>query len=314
MSNRNPYAFQREFAQFTTKNVLSFSDNTYFLASLTTDVFGDVQEFLLYPGGKATFRDDADNIPKKFLDPCNPQTIHPDLQINIRRKAHRFFHEKLLGHRISLGQTLLPNPSANLYMARGGGAVLQGKKLKPKYKSGVLNGKWSLPFIGEDLEYGQLPKQDITVFNKALHDRTGLELTMPTIVPTINSPSDTQNRGLSHNYFKNRAKHNVLNYKVPEKDSILTPEERGSLNNLKGDELKTKILDFITIKFNTYERNDLADLISMIEYSGEYSLLKRRQAPSALGRLFKPETDSITTLNQMIARVVEQESLTWSEI
>jgi hypothetical protein len=166
-------ALQKEFATFTTQNTLFFADSTYFLASMEMRPSGT--SLLLYPGGEASYRKDA-LIPDKFRDPNDPEKIHPDLVIKVRRKAHRVFHEEILGHKISIFQTIFPHPAVDLFDTRGGGAKLMNRQLYPQYKSGVLNGKWSLPFIGEDLKYGDLPKQDQPKFNRALYQSTNVTI------------------------------------------------------------------------------------------------------------------------------------------
>lgn len=154
---------RRKFADFATKNVACFQEGTYFLVSMTMSNWKE-DTLVLYPGAGSKFRDGA-TIPDQFRDPFDPQKIHPDLDIRIRIKAHRVFHEQILGHRISLAQTLMANESVIFFESRGGGAILKEGQLIPQYKSGVLNGKWSL---GRRLAYGDLLEQDRPRFDAAL--------------------------------------------------------------------------------------------------------------------------------------------------
>lgn len=311
---------RKEFSQFATQNVLSFAEDTYFLASMTIRDYDDTIE--LYPGGEATFREGT-KIPLQYCDPNNLQKIHPDLVIKVRKKAHRVFHEEILDHHISIWQTILPHPSIDLFTTRGGGAKLIKGQLYPQYKSGVLNGKWSLPLIGENLKYGDLPEHEQPRFNVALYEATGVTVIDPfpkqgetlNAIPFVKAKNATEkvlDRKQVHNYNKNRAQHSQLIYNVNLEKSILTLEERASLTDISGDRLKTKILDFIARKLNSCDREELGKLVANIRFSGEYKLLQTRQNPYFLGRLFKPQTDSIKTLYRLIHNVEELEHLNWS--
>ena len=108
--------------------------------------------------------------------------MHPELDIQLRRKAHRIFHENILEKDISLLQTILPHPFVDSFKSRGGGAVLIGDKLYSRYKSGVLNGKWRLPLIGEQLVYGELQAADRARFNQAMMVATGKMVVAPDMV------------------------------------------------------------------------------------------------------------------------------------
>ena len=169
---------RQEFADFATKNVSCFEEGTYFLVSMTIQEDSINDTLLLYPGTDSKFCEGA-TIPDQYRDPLNLQKIHPDLDIQIRIKAHRVFHEQILRHRISVAQKVMSNESVVFFESRGGGAILKDGQLIPQYKSGVLNGKWSIPFIGQHLAYGELRTQDRPRFDAALRRAT-------------NPPSNTQ--------------------------------------------------------------------------------------------------------------------------
>lgn len=158
-----------EFTEFVTKNPHCFEENTYFLASMTLDPYNQNNDVMkLYPGAGSKFRQGA-NIPWQFRDPKDTYKIHPDLDIKIRQKAHRVFHEQILGHKISIFQTLMANESALFFESRGGGAKLKNGKLEANFKSGVLNGKWGMwRHNGKKLEYGELRHEDRQRFEVAL--------------------------------------------------------------------------------------------------------------------------------------------------
>lgn len=160
----------QEFSTFTTNNPHCFAEGTYFLVSmqLARGLGSEEDDSIdLYPGTGMEFREGA-NVPDEFRHPDKPKKIHPDLDIQIRRKAHRVFHEQILGHNISIFQTLMANESSIFFDTRGAGAFLRDGQLEADYKSGVLNGKWSLQFFDKQLGYGELMEPDKRRLEKAL--------------------------------------------------------------------------------------------------------------------------------------------------
>ncbi len=171
---------RKEFCEYATQNVDIFADGTYFLASMEKAINPNNDQLFLYPGSGSSYREGM-LIPDKFrdLNAADPLKMHPDLDLQIRQKAHRVLEEGILEKNISLLHTLLPHPFVDDYPSRGGGAVLSGNVLRSTYKSGVLNGKWSLPLIGENLKYGDLPDADRARFNQAMVRATGKTVVAP---------------------------------------------------------------------------------------------------------------------------------------
>ena len=198
---------RQEFAAFATKNVSCFEEGTYFLVSMMIQENSIDDTLLLYPGADSKFCEGA-TIPDQYRDPINFKKIHPDLDIQIRIQAHRVFHEQILRHRISVVQKVMFNESVVFFESRGGGAILKEGQLIPQYKSGVLNGKWSIPFIGQHLAYGELRTQDRPRFDEALRRAT-------------NPPSNTQDTAL-HPAARATKSNGDLNPQISEYDKKAT--------------------------------------------------------------------------------------------
>lgn len=187
--------FRQQFSAFVTKNPGVFADDTYFLVSMEKNSDPNQDELFMYPGAGSTYREDA-KIPIEFTDENNRLHMHPDLDIQIRRKAHRVFHEGILKKKISLLQTILPHPFVDNYPSKGGGAVLSVNVLYSNYKSGVLNGKWNVPGVQKPLGYGDLPIADRERFNIALARTTDMKVIAPDeSSPTPSDQDDDDSRG-----------------------------------------------------------------------------------------------------------------------
>lgn len=74
-------------------------------------------------------------------------------------------------------------------------------------------------------------------------------------------------------------------------------------SELRGERLKTAILNELAIELNDCPREHLPDFIERIRDSYEYQLLQTRQSPLMLGTFFKSQTDSITELERMFEEV-----------
>ncbi|KTD38334.1 hypothetical protein Lmor_0339 [Legionella moravica] len=74
-------------------------------------------------------------------------------------------------------------------------------------------------------------------------------------------------------------------------------------SGLRGNSLKTAIMNELTIRINDCPRDLLSGFIERIRDSYEYQLLQTRQSPLLLGTFFKSQTDSITELERMFDEV-----------
>lgn len=168
--------FRKQFCEYVTKNVHIFVEGTHFVASMEKEADPNDDQLFLYPGMGAQFREGA-IVPEQFRDPNNPLEMHPDLDLQVRKKSHRVL-EGILNKKITLWQTILPHPFVDNYPSRGGGAKLKAGVLHSTYKSGVLNGKWDLRMRNK-LEYGELPELDRSRFNQAMATATNHMVTTP---------------------------------------------------------------------------------------------------------------------------------------
>ncbi|CDZ79430.1 hypothetical protein BN59_03748 [Legionella massiliensis] len=203
--------FRREFCEFVCNNVGVFEDGAYLLVSMDKESNPANDRMHLYPGSGVKYREGAE-VPEKFRDPQNPLQMHPILDLQIRQKAHRVFHEGILGKKISILQTILPHPFVDGYQSRGGGAILiSDTELQPHYKSGVLNGKWTLPLIGEKLAYGDLPEADHSRFKEAMRKTTGKAIIESTVANNTRAVNQADNTETSEDISQNLATQEFYN-------------------------------------------------------------------------------------------------------